>query len=88
MPIRRALPRLVIALALACLACPLRGLVSDAIVYVARLDATADSALAHDPSGRVLAQTYTVKVWHPDADEIARTVKVPASGDVALDVAL
>src|SRR5438067_593651 len=30
---------------------PVRDLVTDAIVYVARLDAAADSALAHDPSG-------------------------------------
>lgn len=166
---------------------PARGLVSDAVVYVARLDPAADSALAHDPSGHVLAQhnqafstrvlpcvvgstvdfpnqdpifhnvfsvssvrrfdlgkypqghskqvtfpkagvvpvfcdihpnmacfivvlpnraftqpaadgayalpdlpagTYTVRVWHPDADEAVRTVKVPAAGDVTLDVEL
>jgi len=34
------------------------------------------------------AGTYTIKVWHPDADEITRTVKVPAAGDVTLDVTL
>jgi plastocyanin len=166
---------------------PARGLVGDAVVYVARLDAAVDSALTRDPSGHVLAQrnqafstrvlpcvagstvdfpnqdpifhnvfsvssvrrfdlgkypqghskqvtfpkpgvvpvfcdihpnmacfivvlpnraftqpaadgsftlpalpegTYTVKVWHPDADEVSRTVKVPAAGDVTLDVAL
>ncbi len=166
---------------------PVRDLVTDAVVYVARLDAAADSALAHDPSGHVLAQknqafstrvlpcvvgstvdfpnqdpifhnvfsvssvrrfdlgkypqghskqvvfrkagvvpvfcdihpnmacfiivlpnraftqpaadgtfalpdlpagTYVIKVWHPDADEVARTVKVPATGDVTLDVGL
>lgn len=163
------------------------GLVSDAIVYVTNLDAQADSALRHDPSGHTLAQknqafstrvlacvvgsvvdfpnqdpifhnvfsvssirrfdlgkypqghskqvrfpktgvvpvfcdihpnmacfivvlpnraftqpaadgsftlpnlpagTYTVKVWHPDADEATRTVRVPATGDVTLDVNL
>ena len=34
------------------------------------------------------AGTYTVKAWHPDFGEQARTVKVPASGDVALDLEL
>jgi plastocyanin len=32
------------------------------------------------------AGTYTVKAWHPDFGEQTRTVKVPASGDVALDL--
>ena len=32
------------------------------------------------------AGTYTVKVWHPDFGEQTHTVKVPASGEVALDV--
>ena len=35
---------------------------------------------------RLPAGTYTVKVWHPDFGEQAHTVKVPASGDVALDL--
>jgi len=35
---------------------PVRDLVTDAIVYVARLDAATDSALTHDPSGHTLAQ--------------------------------
>jgi plastocyanin len=32
------------------------------------------------------AGTYTVKAWHPDFGEQTRTVKVPASGEVALDL--
>ena len=166
---------------------PTHGLVTDAIVYLTSLDAKADSALRHDPSGHVLAQknqafstrvlacvvgstidfpnqdpifhnvfsvssirrfdlgkypqghskqvrflktgvvpvfcdihpnmacfivvlpnraftqpaadgsftlpdlpagTYTVKVWHPDADEATRTLRVPATGEVSLDVSL
>jgi len=34
------------------------------------------------------AGTYTVKIWHPDTDEATRTVRVPAAGDVTLDVSL
>src|SRR5206468_2042109 len=30
--------------------------------------------------------TYTVKAWHPDYGEIARTVRVPESGDLSLDL--
>ena len=32
------------------------------------------------------AGTYTVKAWHPDFGEQTRTVKVPSSGEVALDL--
>jgi plastocyanin len=32
------------------------------------------------------AGTYTVKAWHPDFGEQTRTVKVPASGEVPLDL--
>jgi len=32
------------------------------------------------------AGTYTVKAWHPDFGEQSRTVKVPSSGEVALDL--
>ena len=34
------------------------------------------------------AGTYTVRIWHPDTDEATRTVHVPATGDVTLDVSL
>ena len=36
---------------------------------------------------RLPAGSYTVKAWHPDFGEITRTVKVPASGEVTLDLA-
>ena len=32
------------------------------------------------------AGTYTVKAWHPDFGEQSRTLKVPSSGEVALDL--
>jgi len=32
------------------------------------------------------AGTYAVKAWHPDFGERSRTVKIPASGEVALDL--
>ena len=35
---------------------PVRGLATDAVVYLARLDPAADSSLTADPSGHVLAQ--------------------------------
>ncbi|MEP7027601.1 MAG: carboxypeptidase regulatory-like domain-containing protein [Candidatus Eisenbacteria bacterium] len=36
---------------------------------------------------RLPAGTYTVNVWHPDFGDLSRTVRVPASGDVTLDLA-
>ncbi len=35
---------------------------------------------------RLPAGTYTVKVWHPDFGEQSHVVKVPASGEVRLDL--
>ena len=37
--------------------------------------------LPHLPAG-----TYTVKAWHPDFGELTRTVRVPASGEAALEL--
>jgi plastocyanin len=46
-----------------------------------RPDENGAYALPRLPGG-----SYTVKVWHPDFGELTRTVKVPASGEVALDL--
>jgi plastocyanin len=35
---------------------------------------------------RLPAGTYTVRAWHPDFGGITRSVKVPASGEAALDL--
>jgi plastocyanin len=47
----------------------------------ARPDEDGTFALPKLPSG-----TYTVKAWHPDFGEQAHTIKVPASGEVTLDL--
>jgi len=47
----------------------------------ARPDESGAYALPRLPAG-----TYTFKFWHPDFGEVARNVKVPASGDVTVDV--
>ncbi len=44
-----------------------------------------------DPAGRyalppVPGGEYTLHVWHPDRTEIRRTVRVPASGELTLDL--
>jgi plastocyanin len=44
-------------------------------------DATGAFELPELPAG-----TYTVKLWHPDFGASEKTVKVPASGDVAVDL--
>jgi plastocyanin len=38
--------------------------------------------------GSLPAGTYTVKIWHPRANPQTKTIKVPASGAVTLDVSL
>lgn len=44
-------------------------------------DATGAFALPELPAG-----TYTVKLWHPDFGESSTSVKVPAHGDVAVEL--
>ena len=48
----------------------------------ARPDENGAFALPRLPAG-----SYTIKLWHPDFGEITRNVRVPASGDVTLDLA-
>jgi plastocyanin len=47
----------------------------------ARPDESGAWALPRLPAG-----TYTIKLWHPDFGEVSRTVKLPASGDVSVDL--
>jgi plastocyanin len=47
----------------------------------ARPDDSGAYALPRLPAG-----TYTLKLWHPDFGEVARTVKVPAGGEVTVDL--
>ena len=47
----------------------------------ARPDDSGAYALPRLPAG-----TYTLKLWHPDFGEVSRTVKVPATGEVTVDL--
>jgi hypothetical protein len=49
----------------------------------AQPDSAGAFALPDVPAGH-----YVLHVWHPDAPEVTRSVDVPASGDVTLDVSL
>jgi plastocyanin len=49
----------------------------------AQPDSDGDFALPDVPPGR-----YVVHVWHPDAPATTRSVDVPATGDVSLEVTL
>jgi plastocyanin len=46
-------------------------------------DSSGAYALPELPAG-----TYQIKVWHPDFEETTRTVRVPETGEVTLDISL
>jgi plastocyanin len=46
-------------------------------------DSSGAYALPDLPAG-----TYQIKIWHPDFEEATRTVQVPETGEVTLDVSL